>query len=104
MASEIKSLFQAAESESVSAVSDILHELSQRPETSLRNLVNQRNEQNQTALHISCSKLHADITQILLEAGADPNVQDVEGRTPTFLVIVRLQGKHYKKHNFRLFA
>ncbi|CAL8143950.1 unnamed protein product [Orchesella dallaii] len=91
MTTEIKNLFIATESGSVNAVSDLLHELTQRPETSLRTLVNQRNEQNQTTLHVSCSKLHADITQILLEAGADPNVQDVDGRTPTFLVITRLQ-------------
>lgn len=87
-----KSLFQAVETESAISVSEHLQELSGKPETSLKSAVNQRNENNQSALHISCSKLSSDVTQILLEAGADPNVQDSEGKTPAFLIISRVKG------------
>ncbi len=86
-----KSIFFAVESESTSSVSDILHDLSQKTDSNLKSIINQRNEQNQTPLHVACSKLHSDITQILLEAGADPNVQDVNGRTPCFMLVLKLQ-------------
>lgn len=35
-----------------------------------------------TALHFASNEMHPEIVELLLEKGADPNVADVEGRTP----------------------
>ena len=40
-----------------------------------------------TALHFAAFDLHKDAVQILLEAGADPNAQDVNGWTPMHIVV-----------------
>ncbi|CAJ0598466.1 unnamed protein product [Cylicocyclus nassatus] len=44
--------------------------------------VNHRNNNRQTALHYAASKNHAEITHLLLEAGADVNAADKFGATP----------------------
>ena len=49
--------------------------------------VNKRNEEGQTALHISAQKGHEVITDCLLYRGADPNLRDNFGTTPVFCAI-----------------
>ena len=49
--------------------------------------VNKRNEEGQTALHISAQKGHEIITACLLGRGADPNLRDHFGTTPVFCAI-----------------
>ena len=43
--------------------------------------VNETNKYNQTALIIACGKGNKDEVNVLLNAGADPNVSDVDGNT-----------------------
>lgn len=48
-----------------------------------RNLINRKNLGGATALHIACRNSNVEIVKILLEAGADPDIGDNEGWTPT---------------------
>ena len=43
--------------------------------------VNTRNKQYETALQLACEKGNTDLINILLNAGADPNIADTDGNT-----------------------
>lgn len=43
--------------------------------------INAKNKDKQTALHLACKKGKSDLTNYLLEKGADPNAQDKDGNT-----------------------
>ena len=45
-------------------------------------VVNQKNKGGATALHIACRESNFEIVKILIESGANPNIQDNEGWTP----------------------
>ncbi|RNA27483.1 E3 ubiquitin- ligase MIB1 [Brachionus plicatilis] len=44
--------------------------------------LNSRNKKMQTALHIAVNKAHVEVVKILLNYGAHPSLQDVDGDTP----------------------
>lgn len=62
-----------------------------------------RNNNGQTALHYACSKNHPSIVKLLLENGAEINVQDKYGAAPVHraaaqghIDIVRILSEHPK--------
>merc|ERR1719474_2351383 len=49
-------------------------------------LIDQPNPEGQTALHTAANLDDAEATQLLLEAGANPNVVDSEGNSPLHII------------------
>jgi hypothetical protein len=45
-------------------------------------IINHLNKKNETPLHIACKIGDKDITSLLLDNGADPNLKDENGDTP----------------------
>lgn len=43
--------------------------------------INAQNKNKETVLHLACKKAKSDLTNYLLEKGADPNIQDKDGNT-----------------------
>ena len=60
-------------------------------------VVNVTNKQNQTALAIACDKGNVDAINVLLDAGADPNIADVNGDT----LLHNAVQKHMDKHTLK---
>ena len=44
--------------------------------------MNSRNKKRQTAFHIAANKNHIEVVRVLIELGAHPSLQDVDGDTP----------------------
>lgn len=44
--------------------------------------INAVNYRRQTALHIAINKAHIEVARLLIELGADTNLQDADGDTP----------------------
>ena len=52
---------------------------------SLREMLDSRNNEGKTALHIACEEGRLDVAQILIAYGSDLNLVDNEGHTPQSL-------------------
>lgn len=53
--------------------------------TNVEQVINSHDSRKRTALHFSASRGFREIVQLLLQYGADPNVQDFNGNTPLHL-------------------
>ncbi|PHJ20148.1 ankyrin repeat-containing protein [Cystoisospora suis] len=51
-------------------------------------MINAKNEEDMTALHLASDRGHADIVELLLAKGADPNLQDNCGETALHVAVV----------------
>lgn len=61
----------------------------------VRGLLDQQSSSGSTALHCTISKCNENATKLLVEAGADQNIKDEDGKT--CVALAKEAGKTFKK-------